>query len=153
MEISQQPGCYVWNPGLALGATVTWTGPCAGSLAQGTGTLTWMWNGNRQTATGRRQDGMNAGHWIIRYADGGVSEGPFVNGEGNGHWIIREADGTVSEGPFVDGERNGHWIIRQADGTVGEGPYVNGERHGNHVIRWASGNVEERRYVNGEWVR
>ena len=25
MEISRQPGCYVWNPGLALGATVTWT--------------------------------------------------------------------------------------------------------------------------------
>ena len=52
MEISQQSGCYVWNPGLALGATVTWTGACAGSLAQRAGTLTWVWDGNRQTATG-----------------------------------------------------------------------------------------------------
>ena len=60
-RISQQSGCYVWNPGLALGATVTWTAGCAGSLAQGAGTLTWVWDGNRQTATGRLEDGKRNG--------------------------------------------------------------------------------------------
>ena len=75
MEISQQPGCHVWNPGLALGATVTWTGACAGSFAQGTGTLTWVWDGNRQTATGRLQDGKRNSHWAFRYPNGTVAEG------------------------------------------------------------------------------
>ena len=37
MEISEQPGCHLWNGGLALGATVTWTGECVGGFAQGTG--------------------------------------------------------------------------------------------------------------------
>ncbi len=130
LEISEQPGCHLWNVRLEQGETATWTGECTGGFAQGTGTITWVWDGNRQTGTGR-----------------------IVDGKLNGNWVIRGLDGYFAEGPFVDGEFNGHWIVRQADGTVGEGPYVNGERHGNHVIRWASGNVEERRYVNGEWVR
>ena len=176
MEISQQPGCYVWNPGLALGASVTWTGECAGGLAQGTGTLTWVWDGNRQTATGRLRDGKRNGHWLFRYPSGNVQEGPMVDDKRNGHWVLRYADGNVWEGRNEDGERNGHWIIRQADGTVLEGPYVNGERNGRWVWRYPNGNVwegpyvdgqmngnwvgrltsgsvEERRYVNGEWVR
>ena len=152
-EISLQPGCHVWNPARRAGSTATWTGECTGGFAQGTGTLTWAWDGNQQTTTGHMVDGKAKGHTVFRFADGGVQEGPIVDSESNGHWVLRFADGSVEEGPIVDGERNGHWIIRQADGTVGEGPYVNGERHGNHVIRWASGNVEERRYVNGEWIR
>ena len=55
MESAQQPGCYVWNPSLATGASVTWTGECVGGLAQGTGTLTWISDGNPQTGTGRLQ--------------------------------------------------------------------------------------------------
>ena len=152
-EISLQPGCHVWNPARQPGSTASWTGECTGSFAQGAGTLTWAWDGNRQTTTGRMVDGKANGHAVFRFADGGVQEGPIVDGESNGHWVLRFADGSVEEGPIVGGERNGHWIFRQADGTVGEGPYVNGERHGNHVIHWASGNVEERRYVNGEWIR
>ena len=130
MEVSQRPGCYVWNPNPQPGETVTWTAECAGGLVQGTGTIRWITAGGWQTSTGRR-----------------------VDGKPDGHTIYRNEDGSVWEGPYVNGERNGHWITRQANGTVGEGPYVNGERHGNHVIRWASGGVEERRYVNGEWVR
>ena len=37
MEISQRAGCYVWNPFPATDETVTWTGACAGSFAQGNG--------------------------------------------------------------------------------------------------------------------
>ena len=70
MEIAQQPGCYVWNSSLATGASVTWTGECVGGLAQGTGTLTWISDGNQQTNTGRLQDGRMTGSWVVRYADG-----------------------------------------------------------------------------------
>ena len=156
MEISEQPGCYVWNAGYALGATVTWTGECSGGLTQGTGSLTWVWDDNEQVATGRLQDGEQTGDWVIRYADGTVQEGPYVDGARTGHWVLRFADGNVEEGPAVDGARTGHWVIRDANGTVGEGPAVDGARTGHWVIRYANGNVHEGPLVDGartgDWV-
>ena len=117
MEISRQPGCYVWNWGLALGATLTWTGACAGSLAQGMGTLTWVLDDYRRADTGRLVDGKLNGHWVARWSDGTVAEGPTVNGAWNGRWVRRNPNGTVAEGPAVDGMWNGLWIIRDADGN------------------------------------
>ena len=106
MEISQRVGCYVWNPFPATDETVTWTGVCAGSFAQGTGTLTWAVSGeDRQTETGRLVAGQRSGRWVIRQFDGSVWEGPFVDGKTNGTWIIRRANGTVEEWLFRDGER------------------------------------------------
>lgn len=153
MEIYQQLGCYVWNPGLALGATVTWTGDCASGFAQGMGTLTWVWDGNRQTATGRLEDGRRNGHWVFRYPDGTVQEGPMANDVRNGHWILRYADGNVWEGPNVNGEQHGRWVIRYADGTVGEGAFVDGNADGTWILRGADGTVEERLFRGGERVR
>ena len=153
MEIYQRLGCYVWNPGLALGATVTWTGDCVGGFAQGMGTLTWVWDGNRQTATGRLQNGRRNGHWVFRYPNGDVQEGPMADDVRNGHWILRYADGNVWEGPNVNGARNGRWVIRYADGAVGEGLFVDDEPNGNWVIRSADGTVEERVFRNGERVQ
>ena len=106
MEISRRPGCYVWNPFPATDETVTWTGACAGSFAQGTGTLTWaISGGDRQTETGRLVGGQRSGRWVIRQFDGSVWEGPFVDGKTNGTWVIRSANGTVEEWLFRDGER------------------------------------------------
>ena len=179
MEIAHQsnPGCYFWQPwGDTAGATVTWTGVCAGGLAQQAGTLTWAWDGNLQTATGdlrdgqlngrwslRRDgawdgqghfvDGRENGHFVLRYPDGQVDEGPFADGMRNGHWVEREPNGEVREGPYVDGQRNGNWVIRDPDGQVDEGPYVDGQRNGNWVIRFANGTVAESSYRNGERVR
>ena len=127
MEIAQQPGCYVWNSSLATGASVTWTGECVGGLAQGTGTLTWISDGNQQTSTGRLQDGRMTGSWVVRYADGTVGEGPYVDGEPNGNWVLRSADGNLAEGPYVDGRPNGNWVLRYADRGVVDVRYVNGE--------------------------
>ena len=98
---------------------MTWTGECDGGLAQGMGTLAWVWDGGRQTNTGRIHEGRQIGNWVLRPEDGSVQEGPLVDGEPNGHWILRFADGGVEEGPLVDARRNGLWVIRDADGTVG----------------------------------
>ena len=150
MEISQRPGCYVWNPSPQPGETVTWTGACAGGKAQGTGTLTWAHDGGVQPGTGRLVDGKRDGHWVDRFASGQVQEGPYLDGEPNGNWIIRFASGEVQEGPVVDGERNGHWVIRFADGTAMEGPYVNGVQHGRWIWRSADDDVVETLYEEGE---
>ena len=87
MEISRQPGCYVWNPIPQPGETVTWTGNCDGGLAQGAGTLTWdVPDGRWQTVTGHMVDGKRS----------------------SGRWVIRESDGTVAEGSYVDSKRDGN---------------------------------------------
>ena len=130
MEIAQQPGCYVWDLGYAVGATVTWTGPCSDGLAQGTGSLTWVWDGNENVETGQLQDG--------KY---------------DGHWVVRRPNGTVEEGPAVDGEQHGHWVVRRPNGQVEEGPYVDGERHGDWTVQWANGRTSIIRWVNGEQQR
>ena len=128
-EISGQSGCYVWDPGLVLGQTVTWPRECSNGLAQGTGSLTWVFqDGDEIVETGRLQDGERHGHWIVRYANRTVEEGPYVNGEPNGHWIVRYANGTVGEGPFVDGERHGDWVVRNPDGDVDVLRFERGER-------------------------
>ena len=153
MVLLNRPGCYVWNPsrtGPAPGVTVTWTGECSGGTAQGTGSLTWEWGDNRQAETGRLQDGMQIGHWVLREANGVVSEGPFVAGARDGHWVLRSADGGIQEGPFVAGEPTGHWVLRFADGGVEEGPVVAGARTGRWVLRFANGTVEEGSFVAGE---
>ena len=156
MEITGRPGCHVWNAGYAVGATVTWTGECSGGLAQGAGSLTWVWDGNEQVATGQLLDGKGRGHWVRRYANGNVEEGPVVDGVETGHWVLRSANGNVYEGPLVDGVQNGHWVLRSADGDVWEGPYMAGEWNGHWVLRSAGGGVSEGPYVegdrHGDWV-
>ena len=155
MEIAQQPECYVWNENPQPADSVTWTGECAGGLAQGTGTLTWTSDGNQQTETGRLQNGTYNGYWVIRFPSGQIQEGPYVDGEQNGHWVIRFTDGGVSEGPYVNSERNGHWVLRYADGDVAEGPFVDGEMNGHWIIRSRS-LIQEGPYVDGKrdglWV-
>ena len=118
MEIAERPGCYVRNRGLELGATVTWTGQCRGGLAQGTGTLTWVWDRNRKTDTGRLEDGRYNGHWVIRLPNGVVQEGSIVADEMSGHWVARLVNGDVYEGLVVDGDRDGRWILRSTGGDV-----------------------------------
>ena len=137
MEVSQRPGCYVWNPNPQPGETVTWTAECAGGLVQGTGTLRWVYDEGWQTVTGRRVDGKPDGHTMIyRNEDGHVEEGPFVAGEPHGNWIVRLANGAVEEGPYVNGVRHGRWIWRSADGDdIVESLYEEGEEREMNFLK------------------
>ncbi len=158
MELSNQPGCYVWNPYLQLDETVTWAGVCAEGWAQGKGTLKWVGDGGQETAedTGRLQAGKRHGRWVQRTANGSVQEGPYVEGKRHGVWVWRGPAGAVFEGPYVEGKRHGKWVLRAADGSVQEGPYAEGKRHGKWVLRGANGIVQEGPYVQGKrhgrWV-
>ena len=159
MQVHQRPGCYVWNQRLEPGATVTWTGECAGGVARGTGTLTWTWGGIYRTDTGRVVDGRPDGHWVLRYSNQessphgwDVLEGPYVNGVAHGYWFLRATtSGRTSEGPLVDGQQTGHWVTRFADGNIMEGSYVDGVEHGRWIWRSADGDdVAEILYEEGE---
>ena len=174
MELTSQPGCYVWNPAPQATETATWTGKGSAGFAQGPGTVTWTYRDGEQEEEGNLRYGRRHGHLVLTYPEGHVAEGPFVHGEANGHWVLRHADlrgvhegpyvdgekrghwilrfadGRMEEGPYVAGEKNGHWVFRQTDGAVGEGPCVEDEMNGHWVFRWPDGQVQEGPYVNGE---
>ena len=159
MELESRPVfCYVWNGYLEPDETVTWTGECSGGLAQGTGTLTWVWDRGQETieATGFLQDGKRHGDWALRYADGRVQEGPYVDGKRHGNWVARFPNGEVREGPVLDGQVTGDWVFRFPDGRLAEGPVVDNKQQGDWVIRYSDGDVWEGPYLDGkrhgDWI-
>ena len=155
-ELSNPPGCHVWTSNLRPDATVTWTAECAEGIAQGTGALKWSWDDDQETieTTGRLRAGKRHGGWVMRWADGGVSEGPYVEGKRHGPWVERWANGTVGEGRYVEGQRHGKWVIRDGYGVVNEGPYLEGKQHGKWVARRDGRVVAEGHFVEGKghWV-
>lgn len=158
MDLSDHPGCYVWNPDPKPGETAAWSGECSGGLAQGQGTLKWINDRGRRTTetTGSLQDGKTHGRWVEKFASGIVQEGPYVQGKRHGKWVLRGPDGGVQKGPFVEGRQEGHWVLRSANGTIEEGPIVKNKQHGQWLVRFTDGTVAEGRYVDnrkhGRWV-
>ena len=154
MELSNRPGCYIWNFSPQVGETVTWSGGCAGGKPSGEGWVRRTVDGDVQE--GPYVDGMRHGQWVLRFANGDVAEGPVVDDKRHGQWVQRFADGEIHEGPFVDGKQHGQWVLRYADGGVQEGPFVDSKRHGQWVERFADGDVQEGPYVDGmrhgQWV-
>ena len=165
MALADRPECYVWNPYLQEGETVTWSGRCSGNVAQGEGTITWEDRGTSQynpntkeyepiksvsTSTGFLQKGIMQGQWVHRSRHGGTEEGPYVDGKKHGHWVTRYANGGGEEGPYVDGKKHGHWVTRYANGGGEEGPYVDGKRHGQWITRDASGYKDKGEYIDGK---
>ena len=157
-ELANQPGCHVWNDDLVPDQTVTWTGECAESLAQGAGTLKWVSDGGKNTteSSGRIESGKHHGRWKIRDSNGHVHEGPYEQGKRHGQWVIQWADdngdlsGNKTEGPFVEGKRQGLWTARWTDGSIEKRPYVDGKRHGQLTGRDADGDTWEFEYVEGK---
>ena len=157
MEVSKQPGCFVWNSDLQPGETLTWTSICSGTMARGTGTVKRVWDNGESTveATGRLRYGKRQGDWVVRETNGDISEGPYAAGLKHGFWVERRADGAVWKGPYVAGVRQGQWVIRDAHRGVWEGSYVDGMRNGDWRIRHADGTVWEGPYfddkMHGDW--
>ena len=132
-EISNHPGCYLWNPGPQDGFTANWSGECSEGFAEGRGEITWSWNDGSATETGLLQGGRREGFHVIIWEQGDVGreEGPYVNDERHGTWTIFHQgrdDNVVREvGPYVNDERHGTWTGYDASGNVvGTLRYENG---------------------------
>ena len=131
-SVTENQPCHVWNYGYIQNEPFTWSGACLDGKASGQGTLT-LWGGDLVYEGGMR-GGKPHGYGTLRFADGAVHEGSYVDGERHGQWVERLA-GDVFEGPYVDSKRHGQWVWRFVSGAVYEGPYVDGERHGQWVER------------------
>lgn len=166
MELADRPGCYTWNPNLAAGETVTWSGECSGGLAQGTGSRKWSHPDDEGVplvsgGEGELRDGKRHGPWSAYYGNGGMAEGSYEHGQPVGPWTNVLADGTVFEGEWANGQRQGRWTLTHGD-DVGGGFHAAGKRHGKWKLLFAANDNETVRgtaegiYVagnrNGLWV-
>ena len=157
-ELANQSGCHVWDDDLVPEQTVTWTGECAESLAQGAGTLKWVSDGGKNAfeSSGRFESGKHHGRWKVRYSNGVVHEGPYEQGKRHGKWVIQFADdngdlsGDKAEGPIVEGKMQGLWTFRWTSGSIEKRPYVDGKIHGQLTIRDADGDTSEYSFVEGK---
>ena len=157
-ELANQPGCHVWDESLLPEQTVTWTGECAESLAQGAGTLKWVSDGGKKTQeeTGQLQAGKYHGRWKILYSSGYVYEGPHERGKRHGQWVIQgpddngELSGNKMEGRYVEGMMQGLWTVRWTNGSIEKRPYVDDKIHGQLTGRDADGDTWEVEYVEGK---
>ncbi len=137
MEIENQPGCYLWVRSLWPEETASWTGKCAGGLAQGVASLIRSYtdiDGKPATSTGAGEvrDGKRHGQWTTRFADGRVHEGSYVYGKRHGQWTLRGDGGRtyyadVATGPYVDGKMHGLWTAQFDDGGSLEECFFQGE--------------------------
>lgn len=81
MELQSHPGCYVWNAFLLDGMTASWEGSCLDQKAEGSGTLTFAWDGKSQVGMGSLVGGKADGGWVLHHADGRVEEVTYENGK------------------------------------------------------------------------
>ncbi len=96
------------------------------------------------------RNGEPHGLWEMRFADGMVQTGTFVDGKKHGSWEERDESGFVSIGIYVDDKRHGQWEERLPDRTVWTGSYVDDKPHGQWEVRFANGDVNTGPFVEGE---
>ncbi len=157
-EISNHPGCYLWNPGPREGFSANWSGECSEGFAEGRGEISWQWNDGSSMESGSFRGGKREGFHVVNWLDGERYEGSYVNDERQGTWtsFYEDRDDNLARavGPYVDGERQGTWTEfyeGRDDGLVRVvGPWVNGELHGTWVYHYADGNQGGGPYVNGK---
>ena len=95
---------------------------------------------------GHYVEGKRHGLWIRRGSDY-VLETRYEHGEAHGRYVIRYDDGRVGGGSFVNGEKHGYWVEHHGNGNRFEGHYVDGVKQGRGNFYFASGNRYE-----GVWV-
>ena len=158
LELTDQPGCYVFAVNLKQEESRTWTGACVEGLAHDSGTLTRVApDGVNTTATGRIRHGKRQGPWVSRLANGNVWEGSYVDGKSQGQWVVRWPSGHTEEGLMVDDAMQGQWVLRWPNGEVHEGLYVDSQRQGQWIVPLKDGGTHEGPYVDGkrqgQWVQ
>ena len=181
-ELTNRPGCFVWEEHLVVGQTVTWSGKCDKGISNGFGTLVRTINGNIEKLVGTITNGKQNGYWTETNSNGDVAEGPYVEGKKHGNWEIlyphspskKLKKGLYVEGkkhgdwfivflndewiklPYVEGKVHGEWVYRYNDGRESKGPYVDGKKHGDWIVHYPDGTAAEGPYVDGkkhgDWI-
>jgi hypothetical protein len=74
------------------------------------------------------------GNGQMRYPDGRVYVGWFLNGKPHFTGEMKYPDGKVYRGQFLNGQFHGKGMLMMPDGTMYRGEFENGQCHGRGVI-------------------
>lgn len=131
-EISNLPGCFLWNLYPKPLEHVQWSGACRNARAHGEGVAEWQINDKPDN----------------------VVHGNYENGRRHGQFLIRKHNGETWNGAYVRGKRQGPWIERYPDGSVAKGSMLYGKRHGWWLRRDTAGNaIEKTLWLHGEQIQ
>ena len=87
------------------------------------------------------------GKGIMRYTNGDVYDGEWVNNSRSGKGKYTWANGKTYVGDFLKGQRTGKGICTYASGDVYIGDFVDGKREGTGMYKYPNGNS----YI-GDWT-
>ena len=142
-------GCRNWTT-VPEGGTVTWSGPCAGGVANGQGVLQFFQNGKPLTRRfeGERRNGKAHGKGVTVADNGTRYEGEFRDGNLNGRGVNTLASGSRLEGEWLNGKAHGRGTFTGMDGGRYEGEWRDGKPNGQGVFTKA-GNTYSGTWTNG----
>ncbi len=143
----QNAHCKVWDSYPSPGHSITWTGECAGGLAQGHGTLQWFNDGKPgERDEGEFKDGKQHGRGVRVFSNGARYEGDFKDGKREGHGVEVYADGSRYDGEWKDNTFEGHGVGTVANGNRFEGEFHAGKPNGQGAYTAKNGTV------SGNWI-
>ncbi|NKB20940.1 MAG: hypothetical protein GKS01_10615 [Alphaproteobacteria bacterium] len=154
-KYQNKANCYVWNPQPQKKETVTWTGRCVASRADGSGTQTWrFWkNGawKEDSYTGTQRDGKRHGRGVFSGSNGYKYDGEYRNGKRHGRGVFRWGNDSKYDGGWRDNKKHGRGVSSWANGNKYDGEYRNGKQHGRGMFRWGDGTKYDGGWRDGKW--
>eukprot|EP00977_Amphora_coffeiformis_P021457 scaffold9369_cov182-Amphora_coffeaeformis.AAC.2 len=106
-------------------------------------------NGGGDYYEGGLKNDHKHGRGVMRFADGRIFEGEYVNGQMVEGKMIYQ-DGSTYSGSWVNGMRHGHGRCVFTDNSVYEGELKEGEFFGHGKMAWSDGGWYEGEFYNGE---
>lgn len=101
------------------------------------------------TYEGERKNGLPHGQGVMKYKNGGVYRGAWVNGVRQG-WGIMDWGRERYEGNWFNDKEHGNGFYRYYDGREYQGEWKGGKQSGKGVLKYKNGNRFEGEFVNGE---
>lgn len=103
---SEGVGCKVFNPFPRVNETIRYEGACADGLAQGKGTTYWFTAGTlKEVSEGMYNKGKLDGLCDLRLVDSPVNyRGDCREGRPHGQGTMRYTDGNIYTGEFINGK-------------------------------------------------
>ena len=137
-------GCRVWDAPLRPNETMSWSGACAETIAQGRGVLVWTTDG-KQTSRyeGDVRDGKLNGRGVFTYPNGSCYTGEFRDNLRSGRGTMAFLNGNSYDGQWRDNERNGSGVYTWVTtGTRYDGEWRASKRHGRGITTYPTARYE-----------
>ncbi len=145
-------GCKVHNPAPRKGESVTWSGACIDSIANGEGALTWYLHGKKTKTVfiGFMVNGRPEGQGKYTFRKNSSFEGEFKNGEPyKGTLTLKDYKYTYKySGYFIDSQLQGIGEILVEGSSIYTGEIKNGSRHGKGIEYYNDSSYFEGYFLN-----